>query len=59
MNPSRKTAIIVGVLYMIGTVTGIISKAFIGFSQVTTNENQIIMGALSLLSWVWHWRWFR
>jgi len=43
----RKTAIIVGALYIIGTVAGILSKVFIGFTKVTTNENQIIMAALS------------
>jgi hypothetical protein len=47
MNTRRKTAIIVGVLYIIGTVAGILSKVLIGFTKVTTNENQIIMAALS------------
>jgi hypothetical protein len=47
MNTRRKTAIIVGVLYIIGTVAGILSKVLIGFTKVTTNENQVIMAALS------------
>ena len=57
MNTYRKTAIIVGVLYIIGTVAGILCKVLIGsiqndlnlLTKVTANENQIIMGALFLL----------
>jgi hypothetical protein len=57
MNSSRKTAIIVGVLYIIGTVAGILWKVLAGsiqndlnlLTKVTANENQIIIGALFLL----------
>jgi hypothetical protein len=57
MNTYRKTAIIVGVLYIIGTVAGILCKVLIGSTQndlnllakVTANENQIIIGAFFLL----------
>jgi len=54
---NRKTAIIVGVLYIIGTVAGILCKVLTGsiqndlnlLTKVTANENQIIIGALFLL----------
>ena len=57
MNKFRKTAIIVGVLYIIGTVAGILGKVFAGsiqndlnlLTKVTGNETPIIMGALFLL----------
>ena len=57
MNTYRKTAIIVGVLYIIGTVAGILCKVLTGstqndlnlLSKVTANENQIIIGAFFLL----------
>ena len=57
MNTYRKTAIIVGVLYIIGTVAGILCKVLTGsiqndlnlLTKVTANENQIIVGALFLL----------
>jgi hypothetical protein len=57
MNTYRKTAIIVGVLYIIGTVAGILCKVLTGsiqndlnlLTKVTANENQIIIGALFLL----------
>jgi hypothetical protein len=57
MKTYRKTAIIVGVLYIIGTLAGILCKVITGFIQddldllikVTANENQIIIGALFLL----------
>jgi hypothetical protein len=55
---SRKTAIIVGVLYIIGTVAGILSLVFAGpilngpdyLIKVSANENQIIIGALFVLT---------
>lgn len=54
---NRKTAIIVGVLYIIGTVAGIFSLTFTGpirkaqdhLVYVSSNENQVIMGALFVL----------
>lgn len=53
----RKTAIMVGVLYIIGTVAGILSVVFTGpilndldfLIEVSVNENQIIIGALFVL----------
>ena len=57
MNTSRKTAGIVGILYIIGTVAGILSLVFSEpiqnaqdpLIQVATDANQLIMGALFLL----------
>jgi hypothetical protein len=53
----RKTAIIVGVLYIIGTVAGVLSLTFAGsilndpayLTKVSANQNQIITGALFVL----------
>jgi len=58
MNTNRKTAIIVGLLYIIGTVAGILSVVFTGpilgssdyLIKVSANENQIIIGALFVLT---------
>jgi hypothetical protein len=55
---SRKTAITVGVLYIIGTVAGILSLVFTGpilespdyLLQVSMNPNQIVIGALFVLT---------
>jgi hypothetical protein len=57
MNTNRKTAIIVGVLFIIGTVAGILSVVFTGsilgdpdyLIKISVNENQIIIGALLVL----------
>jgi len=57
MNTYRKAAIIVGVLYIIGTISGFMSLVFTGpirnaqdsLISVSTNENQIIFGALFVL----------
>lgn len=57
MNTNRKTAIIVGVLFIIGTVAGILSVVFTGailnapdyLMKVSANENKIIIGALFVL----------
>ena len=57
MISNRKTAIIVGVLFIIGTVAGVLSALFTGpilddpdyLTKVTSNQNQIIMGALLVL----------
>jgi amino acid permease len=54
---NRKTAVIVGVLFIIGTVAGILSAVFTGstFSdpdyliKVSENQTQIIIGALCVL----------
>ena len=55
---NRKTAITVGVLYIIGTVAGILSLVFTGpilespdyLVQVSMNPNQIVLGALFVLT---------
>ena len=55
---NRKTAIMVGVLYIIGTVAGILSLVFTGpilespdyLVQVSINPNQIVLGALFVLT---------
>jgi len=57
MNSSRKIAIIVGVLFIIGTVAGILSVVITGpiledpgyLVKVAANQNQIIIGALLVL----------
>jgi hypothetical protein len=57
MISNRKTAIIVGVLFIVGTVAGVLSVLFTGpilddpdyLTKVTSNQNQIIMGALLVL----------
>ncbi len=57
MNTYRKTAIIVGVLFIIGTVAGILSVVFTGPARdealylvnIAANANQIISGALCVL----------
>ena len=58
MNTDRKTAIIVGILYIIGTVAGILSVIFTlpilgdpGYlSKIAANENPIIIGSLLVLT---------
>jgi uncharacterized protein DUF4386 len=55
---NRKTAIIVGVLYIIGTIAGILSLVFTGsilsdpnyLIKVSENQNQILLGALLVLA---------
>ena len=55
---SRKTASMVGLLYIIGTVAGILSLVFTGpilespdyLLQVSMNPNQIVIGALFVLT---------
>lgn len=57
MNPNRTTAILVGVLYIIGTVTGVLSVVFTKsvldapdyLVKIAANGNQIITGALFVL----------
>lgn len=57
MNSNRKTAIIVGVLFIIGTVAGILSVGLTSsilsapdyLTQVSANAPQIILGALFVL----------
>jgi len=53
MNTNRKTAIIVGVLYILGTVAGIISRVFGPnldapdyLANLSANENQVLIGGL-------------
>ena len=58
MDTNRKTAIIVGVLFIIGTVAGILSVVFTSpilndldfLMKVSANQNQIVIGALFLLT---------
>jgi hypothetical protein len=58
MKTKRKTAIIVGILYIIGTVAGILSVVFTQpflygpdyLIQVSANQNQIVLGALFVLT---------
>lgn len=57
LGTGRKTAIIVGVLYIIGTVAGVLSLVFAGsilnapdyLIKISANENRIITGALFVL----------
>jgi len=57
MKTYRKTSIIVGVLFIIGTVAGIFSGVVTGpvlgaadyLAQVTANENSIVLGAILVL----------
>ncbi len=54
MNPYRKTAIIVGVLYIIATAAGVLSVLFSGpmlekplnLTNVSANENQVLAAAV-------------
>jgi hypothetical protein len=55
---NRKTAMIVGGLYILGTVAGILSLVFTGpilegpdyLAQISANPNQIVIGALFVLT---------
>lgn len=57
MKTNRKTAVVVGILFIIGTVSGILSVAFTGdilsaadyLEQVAANPTQIITGASLVL----------
>ena len=58
MNPNRKTAIIVGVLFILATVMSIASVIFIGpldapdyLVSVAANENQVLTGMLVQTIW--------
>jgi hypothetical protein len=58
MNSNRKTAIVVGILFIIGTVAGILSVVFTQpvsnapeyLTAVMTNKTQVILGALFILT---------
>lgn len=58
MNTNRTTATIVGVLFIVGTVAGVLSVVFTApildhpnlLTGVTANQNQVIMGALLVLT---------
>ena len=58
MNTNKKTAIIVGVLYIIGTVAGILSVVFTQpilnapdyLIKISADPNQIVVGALFVLT---------
>lgn len=57
MNSKRKTARIVGTLFIVGTVAGILSTVFLGpflgdpdyLVSISENENQIVIGTLLIL----------
>ena len=56
MNTHRKTAISVGVLYIIGTVSGVLCLFFIGslnapdyLVQISASGNQLVIGSLLIL----------
>jgi hypothetical protein len=56
MDSTRKTAILVGILFIIATVMPIVSVVFIGsiydaeyLTAVSANENQVLLGVLLLL----------
>jgi hypothetical protein len=56
MNTYRKNAIVAGVLWIIGTVAGVLCFPFLGIvdkpdylTKIATNENQVIIGAFLLL----------
>ncbi len=57
MDKNRKTAITVGVLFIIGTVAGILSAGFTSpvldapdyLMKISANQNQIVIGALFVL----------
>ena len=57
MNTSRKNAVIVGAMYIIGTIGGILSLVFTQpartaqdlLTYISANENQIVLGAISVL----------
>lgn len=58
MNPNRKTAIIVGVLFITATVAPILTFFFLGslnapdyLVNVSVNENQVLIGMLLELIW--------
>jgi hypothetical protein len=58
MNPNKKTAIIVGALFIIGTIAGVLSVFFTSsilndpdyLIKVSANANQIALGALFVLT---------
>jgi len=57
MNTSRKNAVIVGAMYIMGTIGGILSLVFTQpartaqdlLTYISANENQIVLGAISVL----------
>ncbi|MCJ7488980.1 MAG: DUF4386 domain-containing protein [Thermoplasmata archaeon] len=57
MDPHRKTAMIVGVLFIVATVAGMMAAVFTGpilddpdyLANTSANENEVILGALLML----------
>jgi hypothetical protein len=57
MNTSRKNAVMVGAMYIIGTVAGMLSLVFTQpartaqdlLTHVSANENQVVLGAICVL----------
>jgi len=58
MNTNRRTAVWVGVFFIIGTVSGVLSEVNLGpflgdqdyLANIAANENKIILGALFILT---------
>ena len=58
MNTNRKTAVLVGILYILGTVMGVLSVIFTGpildeanyLVKVSENQSQIVIAALMVLT---------
>ncbi len=67
MNTNRKTAISVGVLYIIGTVAGVLGMVVGGrflnapdlLKMVNANASQVGLVPSSCWSWASHLPWFR
>ncbi len=57
MSNNRKTAIWIGVLFIIGTAAGILSVVFLGpflnaqevLSEIASNQNKVVIGSLFIL----------
>lgn len=58
MNTNRRTAVWVGIFFIIGTVSGVLSEVNLGpflgdqdyLANIAANENKIILGALFILT---------
>lgn len=58
MNTHRRTAILVGIFFIIGTVAGILSMLFLGpfmdtpeyLNSIAANDSQVVLGALFILT---------
>jgi hypothetical protein len=58
MNTYRKTAVLVGLFFIIGTVSGVLSMMFIGsflddpeyLTAIAASENTVVLGAICILT---------